>query len=526
VKGRPLISKSGADPFQIASLRGRLDDLLLGFRSFALDKGVEVHAALLDIKGDLINVAGPNPLHYPAFEACVKAAKKYIQLKHGETIITNDPYSGNTRLCDLMLIQGAYGKSQANELRYYVAVQITFEGLLNKDLSKIFTSVEDEGYRIPPSLLDDGSRINSEIVKYLCQKGMNADQITSALEVGRETLRKVGHGLIALEQSLGREKISKNLEELKKYSEAMMRRALHEIPDGEYSAHDVLENDGVDKLPVRIQCQLTVHGENILLSFSGSTKQVKGPFNCNHTQTLGACFWFLRSLVKADIPINAGAFKAFSIEAPDGTVVNAKYPAPLLGGYYETSKRIVDTLCLVLNKALPSHFPAQNGGSSNIALFLFESSAGTKFLVDTLGCGTGASKYFNGRDCVHGELHNTPARSVEALETEFPLQVTHSGIRESSGGDGKLNGGNGLTRGYRFLEPIRVMMLSDRKNTKARGLYGGVSGLNGESMLVRHADKKKIQNEKWLSDVDKGDTLIINTPGGGGWGKKEEPEKE
>src|SRR5208282_5091144 len=121
----------------------------------------------------------------------------------------------------------AYGKSQANELRYHVAIQITFEGLLNKNLQKIFTSVEDEGYRIPPSLLDDGSRINPEIVKYLCQKGLDPDHITSVLEVGRETLRKVGNGLIALEQSLGRDKINKNIEELRKYSESMMRKALH-----------------------------------------------------------------------------------------------------------------------------------------------------------------------------------------------------------------------------------------------------------------------------------------------------------
>ena len=516
-----FLNSKGIDAFEVESVRLKLRDILFSL-THSESWTTEVHGAILDSKGDLIDVMGPNPLHYPALESCAKAARKYLALKHGETIITNDPYCGNSRLCDVILIQGAFGKNQANELRYHIVLQITHNGLIRKNLNKIFETVEDEGYRVPPTLLDHGSGMNMEIVKYLAMSGVPQETLVAQFETARGLLKKAGQSLAALENSLGRENMAQALEQLRKYSETAMKRALHDIPDGEYTAHDALESDGVDSVNVRIQCKFTVRGENILLGFSGSSKQVKGPYNCNYALTLGACFWVLRSLVKLDIPINSGAFKSFSVEAPDGTVVNARYPAPLLGGYFETTKRITDTLNLVLNKALPGQFAAQNSGSSNVTLMAFDS----KLMIDTLGSGSGASNGFAGTDCVKAELHNFECPSIEEVETQFPIQVTHSGIREISGGSGKFEGGNGLTRGYRFLKKAQVMALADRRSTKAKGLYGGVSGLNGEYMIMKTAEKKKIQNEKWVAELGPGDTLVINTPGGGGWGKKEEPEAE
>ncbi|MDZ4676152.1 MAG: hydantoinase B/oxoprolinase family protein [Oligoflexia bacterium] len=504
------------DPFKTEKFRYSCKSILnkLGesFKNFS-----EVNVALLDHRGDLIEVTGSNPLHFASFEFCSKAIKKYITPKHGEILITNDPYSGNTRLCDLFFIQGAFGKSQANDLRYYLVLQVSVPQLLNKNLKTLFTTVEDEGYRIPPTPLDVQGLVNPALLDYLCQSGMNRDELMQLIGEVKIRLKEATEQTIQIETTIGSDKVSKIITELRTYSEDRMRSALLEIPDGEYLAHDYLDNDGYDSSPIRIQCQLTCQGHNILLSFAGSSKQTKGPMNLNYATTLGACFWIIRSLVKEDIPVNSGAFKAFSIEAPEGTIVNARYPAPMLGGYFETSKRIVDVIMSCLSKALPLEIPALSGGSSNVTLM----KSGDQLFVDAIGCGVGASRDHQGSDCIQTNLHNTSLTSIEVLEKTYPLQVTHCSIRDSSGATGKKSGGNGITRGYKFLKPTTLMLLSDRRHYKPHSLFGGVSGLPGENVVIKSGEKKKIHNEKKVIEMNPGDTLIINTPGGGAWGKEE-----
>ncbi len=486
----------------------------------ALSSGVEVHGAILDSKGELIEAIGPNPLHYSGIEATVKSARSYLVPKNGETLITNDPYSGNTRLCDLLLIQGVFGRQQANELRYYIAIQLSLPQLLNKGDKTLSTNVEEEGFRIPPTPLEQNGVVNPEIVNYLCQSKIKYENLVTLLDKARGALKMGAQHFSLLETKMGRDLFTKGLDELRKYSEKLMRKALHEIPDGEYGATEFIENDGFGNKNLRIQCKLLVQGENILVSFLGTTKQTTGPYNCNYATTLGACFWVLRSLLKRDIPINAGAFKAFSIEAPDGTLVNAKYPAPLLGGYYETSMRIVDALNVILNKALPSEYPAQNGGSSSINIFKF----GGILFEDRLGTGGGATKNKNGSSAILNQLQNYPVLSVEEIEENFPIQVIHSSPRFSSGGDGRHQGGDGLSRCYKFLAEGQVALLSDRRTHKPRGLFGGGAGMPAEISFISQNGEKKILNDKVVIKIAAGDLININTPGGGGWGKKEDPE--
>jgi N-methylhydantoinase B len=504
-----------SDPFflekQRLALKGILNKLLGSL-------GGEIHAALLDSRGDLLDAGGPNPVHFPAIEATVKATRKYLVPKVGETLITNDPYSGNPRLCDLLLVQGAYGRQQAGELRYYVAIQITVPQLLGR-LSKWPTSIEDEGLRIPPTPLEQGTVINDQIVQYLAQSGQDQTSLKNLLEQARAALKKATADIIALENRLGRENFTKGLDDLNKYSEKMMRSALREIPDGEYSSFEVMESDGSRNKNLKIQCRLSVQGENILVSFLGTAKQTTGPINCTYALTLGACFWVLRGFVKRDIPTNAGAFKAFSIEAPEGTLVNAAYPAPLLGGYFETSKRIVEVLFVILNKALPTEIPAHNGATSSLCVFNFS----PKILVDVAGCGGGATKTSNGAPVCQTDLQNSPALSIEELEENYPIQITHSGPRLGSGGEGKKMGGDGLTRGYKMLSDASVICFGDRRQLKPKGLFGGGSALASEYTVVK-GQERSILHEKGLFQLSKDSVFILNSAGGGAWGKKEKEE--
>lgn len=485
-------------------------------------ENLEHTVGILDSKASAILISGTNPLHFASLEVCVKSTRQYITPKNGEIVITNDPYTGNTRLCDLMFISPVYGRQQANELRYYLVFQLSLQDLLNKPLTRVFESVEDEGYRIPPILLEEKGVINSALIDYLCQSGISRDELLGYVTTIKNSLRDAGQQMTEVEQELGRDTLNSRIDYLNKYSEKSMRKALHTVPDGDYVAHDFLDNDGIDKNSVRIQAKLTVHGENLGVSFSGSSKQTKGPFNCNYSLTLGAAFWVLRSLAKNDIPINSGAFKAFSIEAPNGTIVNPQYPAPLLGGYYETTTRIVDVLFMTLGKALPLETPAVSGGSTSITMI----QANNRLFVQTLGCGSGASPTFDGVSGVKPCLHNLRTTSIERVERLFGLQVLQNRLRDSSGGNGKHDGGAGLSRSYKVVNPINVLFLADRQSFKPHGSYGGVSGSTLEIDILRNNEKIKFQGEKKLMNLQVGDVLVINSPGGGGWGKPEEPEAD
>lgn len=499
------------NPFETEKIRLAVKHLLESLLS-ECGHTQAAQAALLDQKGNLVGVQGVNPLHFAVFESCVKAAKGYVSLRPEDVLITNDPYSGNTRLCDLLFVRGAF---LDGELRYYVALQISLPELLNRDWTKIPTSVEEEGFRIPPTPLGQNGSLNPALIDHICQSGISREQISGLMNKVKSILRNAGEKVIQLEKTSGKARFAGHLDDLNKYSESVMRKSLREIPDGEYTAFDFIDSDGVESENIRLQCKLSVQGENILLNFLGSSKQVRGPFNCNYSMTLAACFWVLRSFVKEDIPLNSGAFKTFSIEAPEETLVNPKYPSALLGGYFETSKRIVDVLYLALSKALPFEIPAHDGGSSAPLIFKFDKG----LFLETLGSGSGASKNSAGVSAVRASLGNEAAQSIEEMEKTWPLQVIHCALRENSGGHGKNQGGEGISRGYQFLQSGRMLLLCDRRRSKPHGLYGGTSGLPTETVLTKKGDKKKTWDEKGIVDFSPNDTLIVNTPGGGGWGK-------
>jgi N-methylhydantoinase B len=518
------------DSFNSKLIASSLDSILISLQN-RLPKEYETTVALLNSKSELINVRGSNSLHFTSFEPIVRGIRTYFSPKTNEVFITNDPYSGSPRQCDLTLVQGAFGTQQANEIRYYVAVQISIPGLINREWKNLFSNVEEEGYRIPPSPLDQGSLINPAIISYVCQSGFSADKLTQILGTVKSALRKAAGELTFLEASKGREKFSEALNDLQKYSEAQMKKALREIPDGEYEAFDYLDGDGFSKKPVKIQCKMSVRGENILLNFSGSSKQTQGCYNCSYALTSAACFSAFRNFVKKDILINSGALHTFSIEAQEGTLVNAVYPNALLGGYFETTHRIADVVKQCLQKALPQAIPSLGGGSSTTALMKFSQVSADALFFETIGSASGASQTQAGESAIKYEFDNEPAPSIEEIETLYPIQIVQHDFRDSTHGDGKNAGGRALTRGYKFLKPAQLMLLGDRFTSKIQGFFGGSSGIQSETLILRKEAAKKSESDSYkiLLQMNEGDSLFLSSPSGAGWGKAEkipEPEED
>jgi N-methylhydantoinase B/oxoprolinase/acetone carboxylase alpha subunit len=270
----------------------------------------------------------------------------------------------------------------------------------------------------------------------------------------------------------------------------------------------------------------------MIIDFTGSSPQVRGGINTNRAVTYSSVLYVLTTLLDEDIPINSGIMRPVELILPPDSIVNASKPCGLAGGNVETSQRIVDVLLGALAQAIPHRIPAASQGTMNNITF-----GGHGFAYyETLGGGSGAGPNNNGESGVHTHMTNSLNTPVEALEIDFPVEIGSYSLRKNSGGKGRFKGGEGLIRTYKFLKNAHLSILSERRRNRPYGLQGGEPGKPGENVLIKDSCREKENQETGLIpkrkrmvrlgskanlEVNAGDCLIIRTPGGGGYGKKE-----
>lgn len=248
------------------------------------------------------------------------------------------------------------------------------------------------------------------------------------------------------------------------------------------------------------------------VDFSGTAEQVEGNLNCPMPVTAAAVFYVFRCLMPAHTPACHGALQGVTISAPQGSLVNARAPAAVAAGNVETSSRIVDTVCGALAQALPEQFAAASQGTMNNLAMGKRGQQGWDY-YETLAGGMGAAKSGNGRSARHSHMTNTLNTPVEILELNYPLRIEQYAIRWGSGGAGQWKGGDGVKRQYRFLEGAEVSLLTERRRHPPWGLEGGQAGECGRNELDGQGLPGKIRFQ-----AVPGQTLTIETPGGGGYG--------
>ena len=202
-------------------------------------------------------------------------------------------------------------------------------------------------------------------------------------------------------------------------------------------------------------------------------------------------------------------------------MMNPIRPAPVAGGNVETSQRNVDVLMKAITEAIPDRVPAASQGTmNNLTIGGWDSERNRPFAYyETIGGGMGACPGMDGTDAIHTHMTNTMNTPIEALEYAYPFQVRRYEIRRGSGGEGKFRGGNGILREIRFMEKSRVTILSDRRRFAPYGLAGGEPGLSGKNILIKDGEEIELPG-KVSCEVEAGDVISIQTPGGGGFGDK------
>ncbi|MDT4954091.1 MAG: N-methylhydantoinase [Acidobacteriota bacterium] len=526
--------------------------------------------AVFDAEGRVIAQGDHMPVHLGSMPMAVAAALSEIQIAPGDVIALNDPFAGGTHLPDVTLVAavGSWQLAVGSEERLAVSSgqwagskKRKAEGgrqrrqahrklpTANRQLPTLFyvanrahhadiggatpgsmglaTDIYGEGLRIPPVRIVRGGMIDEELMRLLLANVRGTTERRADFEAQIGSLKTGATRLLEIVERRGAHEAREYAAHLIAYSARLMRRTISAIPDGEYRAEDWLDDDGVSKDEVKICVSVRIRGERAVVDFSGSAPQVGGAVNAVEAITVSAVSYVFRCLVGGDIPASAGLMEPIEVVAPRGSIVNALHPASVAGGNVETSQRIVDVLFKALHRALPQKIPAASQGTmNNLTIGGIDSRTNQEFAYyETVAGGMGARPHSDGMSAVHTHMTNSLNTPAEALEYAYPLRVRAYRIRKGSGGRGKHLGGDGVVREIETLVPARMSLLSDRRRRPPYGLDGGEDGSTGRDHII-HRGRARAIASKGSWQLEAGDRVRIETPGGGGYGKAKESKAD
>jgi N-methylhydantoinase B len=520
--------------------------------------------AVFDASGRVIAQGDHMPVHLGSMPMAVAAALREIDLQPGDVVALNDPFAGGTHLPDVTLVMpvcvpvssgqevgggqwavGSKEKAQGRKQKaegstslsthcpqptahclFFVANRAHHAdiGGATPGSMGLATDIYGEGLSIPPIRLVRNGKLDEDVMRLILANVRSHDERRGDFQAQIGSLKTGATRLLEIVERRGRRETADYAAHLIDYSARLMLSAISSIPNGSYEAEDALDDDGVSDREVPIRVRITIKGNQALVDFTGSAPQVAGPVNAVEAITVSAVSYVFRCLLAGEVPASAGLMEPIKVIAPEGSVVNAVHPAAVAGGNVETSQRTVDVLFKALAKALPHKIPAASQGTmNNLTIGGIDprtGSNGREFsYYETVAGGMGARPEQDGMSGIHTHMTNSLNTPAEALEYAYPLRVCEYRIRKGSGGKGKRKGGDGVVREIETLAPARMSLLADRRKRGPYGLSGGGGGKPGTAAIICNGRARKI-GSKGSWELQAGDRIRIESPGGGGFGKK------
>ncbi len=508
---------------QFASIAEQMGSAL---RRSALSTNVkerlDFSCAIFTPNGELVVNAPHIPVHLGSMSDCVKALIEDVESFHpGDVYVTNDPYRGGSHLNDVTVVTPVYEKG-GGRLLFFVASRAhhaEIGGKMPGSMPPDSTSLAEEGVVIRAfPYLHEGRPREAELRSLLTagphptrSVEENIADIAAQVAANQTGIRE----LTRMVERYGSNAVLAYMGHIRGAAEAKMRAALRILPDGVRMFEDRLD----DGTPLCVT--VDIHDDEARVDFTGTGEVLHGNLNANRAIVSSAVLYCLRCLIAEDIPLNSGVLAPVEIVLPT-CFLNplsdndpAKCPA-VAGGNVETSQRIVDAVFGALGVVAASQGTMNN-------LLMGDEQFG---YYETICGGAGAGDGFDGADAVHTHMTNTRLTDPEVFESRYPVRLVRFEIRRGSGGAGRFRGGNGVVREIEFLRSLQVSILSQRRLKRPYGLHGGNDGSVGRNTLVRNlTGKVEILPPIVSVDVQIGDVLTIETPGGGGWGKLSDGEE-
>jgi len=440
------------------------------------------------------------------------------QVAPGDVFVLNDPYEGGMHLPDIFMFKPAFQGPEIVGWAIAIAHQTDMGGRVPGSNASDSTEIFQEGFRIPPLKLYDQGLLNQTLMRLLQKNVRVPDRVVgdwgaqlAACEIGER-------GLLSLAAKYGLAQLDGYFEDLLNYSEHMLRQEIASWPIGTYEFTDYIDDDGLEPDPIPIKVTLTVRGDSLCVDFTGSSPQVRGALNATASFTKSCAYLSVRSMMREDIPNNAGFFRPIEVIVPAGSVLNP-YPPGACAARALTGYRIVDAMFGALAQVVPGRVPAAGEGGNTVVCISGSRQDGSPFIIVDMMCGAwGGRADRDGVDAVTNPAQNLSNTPVETLESEHPILVQRYGLVTDTCGPGQYRGGMAIERHYRLLCDEAVLQLrADRMRFQPWGLAGGLAGAPARNSLVE-CGRERVLPSKVTMRIHRDDVVCHRMAGAGGYG--------
>ncbi|MBW0007571.1 MAG: hydantoinase B/oxoprolinase family protein, partial [Sphingomonas sp.] len=426
--------------------------------------------------------------------------------------VLNDPYRGGTHLPDITVIVPVFYRDEANPSAFVAARghHADIGGIAPGSMPPDSRSIEQEGVLIDNELLVDEGHFREAEIRALLGSGewpaRNPDRNLSDLKAQLAACTRGAEVLVATARDYGSEVVGAYMRHVLANAEESVRRLLDRLDDGEF---DYEMDNGAH---VRVLITIDKEARSATFDFTGTSDQSPDNFNAPFSIVRAASLYVVRTLIDDAIPMNDGCLRPIKLVVPQGSMLNPKYPAAVVAGNVETSQVVTDTLFAATGRLAPSQGTMNNFTFGNERDQYYETIAG----------GSGAGPNHGGTSAVQTHMTNSRLTDPEILETRLPVRLDQFAIRRGSGGPGAHKGGDGVVRAVTFLQPMRANILANRRRVPPSGIEGGADAQPGRNWVERTDGTVEMLSATAYAEVQPGDRFVIETPGGGGFGRRGE----
>ncbi len=487
--------------------------------SVNIKERLDFSCALFDPKGALIANAPHIPVHLGSMGDSIArvieargSARDGRGLRRGDAYVLNDPYRGGTHLPDITVIAPVFYDDASEEPDAFVAARghhADIGGIAPGSMPPESRTIEDEGVLIDNLLMVDEGAFREGAVRdalaAATHPARNPDRNLSDLRAQLAACTRGAELLQAAARDQGREVVAAYMDHVLGNAEESVRRLLDRLNDGSFAYE--MDNGAVVKVAIRIDRE----ARSAVFDFTGTSDQLPDNFNAPRSITRAAALYVLRTLIDDTIPMNDGCLRPVELVVPEGSMLDPRPGAAVVAGNVETSQVVTDALFAATGRLAPSQGTMNNLTFGNARHQYYETICG----------GSGAGPDHDGTSAVQTHMTNSRLTDPEILETRLPIRLDSFAIRHGSGGAGAHCGGDGVVRRLTFLEPVRANILANRRRIPPRGIAGGQDALPGRNRIERANGSSEVLGPTDAADMQAGDCIIIETPGGAGFGKRE-----
>jgi N-methylhydantoinase B len=502
------------------------------------NEGNDYSCAVFDSRGQMVSHGEFLPIHLGSMAFATHAVTSAFadeDLEPGDMVILNDPYLGGTHLPDVTLVAPIFHEHRLLGYAVNRAHHLDIGGTAAGSFYSKARENYQEGLRIAPIKLVKRGVVDRHLLELIIGNTRLPTQLRVDLEAQMSANRTAIRRLQALVERYGADQVDAAMTAILDQSENRTREAIRALPDGEYTATDYIDNDGITDVPRAITVTVRIKDDHAEVDFTGSSPQVDGPLNSVLGYTYAGVYMVFQAATDPDIEPNAGCYRAITINAPQGSIVNPHFPAACTGGnevtcvVHNTVFRALASIPKGQDGSGPHVMACDHGSSNNMIISGRNPADGGRYIIyEYPEGGWGANGERDGLSAIWSIVGNTWNVPVEVVEDRFPVRVERYELRQDSGGGGTHRGGLGIRRDHRVLDhDASVSILANRVRVPPWGLDGGLCGAPARYLIEPDSQRERDAAPEFGSkafDVPLAAGSVISqwTAGGGGWGNPAE----